>query len=227
MRCVCRSLFVSRLIIGLTAGGLTMVSVVSMASAQAAKAKKKPSPKDLKTARGAYDNGTKFFESGDYSAAVFEFKKANSLVPSPNAEYWIAQSLDKLDRKDEAIEAYQTLLDNPDSAKVGQEKLDTAKARIEALKAPPKAEEPTPAPKTEEPAAEPPPPPPASEPLPESPPEPSEQAAPPESEGGNDLTPKNNLYELGIFTGPLFFSRAHNLQEEKYTRRAYGRPGWL
>jgi hypothetical protein len=109
------------------------------APAPAAKpADAKPKPPDKKTrdaARKAYGAGEKAYGAGDYSTALENFKKANDLIPAPHSEYWIASSLDKLGRVDEAIVAYEAFLAGPEAAKVGDDKLADAKARHAALKA--------------------------------------------------------------------------------------------
>jgi hypothetical protein len=145
------------------------------------------------TAREAYDAGTLAFEKEDYAGALAQFKAANELLSTPQALFWVARSLDKLERKDEAINAYQELLDHPDIAKLGDEKRTTAQDRLTALKA-----ESAPAPVVET--------------LPRGPVQPPSQfAAPPP--GRPKLHWKNHLFELGVITGPLFLNSKHNLVE--------------
>lgn len=49
------------------------------------------------------------------------------------------------------------------------------------------------------------------------------------SAGGQSLpyAPRANTWEIGLFTGMLFMSRAHNLQDEGTFRRAYQLPSWV
>ena len=56
-------------------------------------------------------------DSGRAKATLEKFQSANELIPSPHAEYWIALSLDKLEKLEETIAAYETFLQNPDAAK--------------------------------------------------------------------------------------------------------------
>lgn len=114
-------------------------AATSESSAAAETTQSGEAPKtDKKTraeARKAYTAGEKAFGNGDYAGAYEHFNKALSLIPSPHAEYWVAASLDKLNRTNEAISAYQVYLADPAATKVGEEKLSEAKSRLEALKA--------------------------------------------------------------------------------------------
>jgi hypothetical protein len=98
-------------------------------------AAKPPTKKQKDAARKAYGEGEKAFNSGDYASAVVAFKKANEAIKSPQADYWIAKALDAQGRTDEAIAAYESFLAEPESVKVGDQKLGDAKARLDALKA--------------------------------------------------------------------------------------------
>lgn len=98
-------------------------------------AAKPPTKKQKDAARKAYGEGEKAFNSGDYAAAVVAFRKANEAIKSPQADYWIAKALDAQNKTDEAIASYESFLSEPESTKVGDQKLSDAKARLEALKA--------------------------------------------------------------------------------------------
>lgn len=101
-----------------------------------APAAKAPDKKTRDSARKAYSEGEKAFSVGDFTAAEAAFQTANSLIPSPHAEYWIAKSLDGQPEKlNEAIAAYEQFLANPDAAKAGEEKVADAQTRVAALKA--------------------------------------------------------------------------------------------
>lgn len=133
----------------LTALGLAIslvgVTLTPLAHAQAAAsqpagaAPAAPKPPDKKTrdaARKAYSDAEKAFAAGDFAAAQSGFEQANALIPSPQAEYWIAKSLDaQPDKLEAAIEAYERFLANPDAAKAGEDKVSEAKTRLEELKA--------------------------------------------------------------------------------------------
>ena len=104
----------------------------------AAKPADKPKPPDKKTkdaARKAYGEGEKAFGAGDFAGAQAGFAKANELVPSPQAAYWVAKSLDGQGKTEDAIAAYDKLLADPGIAALGDEKTNDAKARMADLKA--------------------------------------------------------------------------------------------
>src|SRR5690606_18617070 len=67
-----------------------------------------------------------------------EFKKAQDAIPSPFAEYWLANSLDKADPEQKnpkaTVEAYELFVTNPGAKHVGADKVDEAVARIKALR---------------------------------------------------------------------------------------------
>lgn len=105
------------------------------ASAKATETKKAPDAKMREGARKAYAAGEKAFADGNYSAAHDNFSKADGLIPSPHAKYWIAKSLDKQDKTEEAIAAYETALADADASRLGDEKLLDARTRLDELKA--------------------------------------------------------------------------------------------
>ncbi|HSU40593.1 MAG TPA: PEGA domain-containing protein [Polyangiaceae bacterium] len=137
----------ARVVIGLVAGLLATTLVAAPASAadappkaatgkaDAAPAAKPPTKKQKDAARKAYAEGEKAYNSGDYATAVVAFQKANDAIKSPQADYWIAKSLDQQNKTTDAIAAYESFLAAPDSSKVGEQKLNDAKARLDALKA--------------------------------------------------------------------------------------------
>jgi hypothetical protein len=192
------------------------------ASAQAAA--KPPTAAQRKTAREAYTKAEKAYAKGDFATALEQFQKAEDSIPAPQTKYWIAKSLDGLQRNDEALEAYRTLLDDPDAARIGDEKLADAKARrseLEALAAL-SAPEPTPPPAA-----------PAEAPAPAPMPPPEEELValgpPPEMDERerNKYAPQPGLVELGLFGGAVLVSKNHNLHEEKFERPAFDNPVWL
>ena len=135
----------ARVAVGLLAGFATVGSFASVAHAGDVPAPKaaayKPAgakPPDKKTAdaaRMAFADGQKAYGAGDYVAAQAAFQKANDLIPSPQAAYWIAKCIDGQNKTDEAISAYEALLASPDVSKIGDEKTTDAKTRLETLKA--------------------------------------------------------------------------------------------
>ncbi len=182
------------------------VAATVSASAFAQAAEKAPGKADRAAAREAYNAGTASFEHGDYVTALDSFVKANALIPSVQAMYWIAQAQDKLGHTQAAIEAYEAITARADFSKLSEDRAAIVNARLAALKAP--------ASPAVAPPAEPPPAtelPPATEPplvatMP-SPPV-SEQAPPP---AADDVLPKRNTAELGVMGGMLFVSDSNNL----------------
>ncbi len=208
-----RSSFLSRFTLGLLAS--LAVTTVAMPEADA---QKKPSTKERDAARDAYNQGTTAYESGNYTGALESFNKANGIIPSPHAQYWIAMAYDRLDRKQEAIEAFETLLASPDVGKIGEEKQTNARDRLAQLK---KSLEPEPTPPPSEEKKPPEPPPeetPAKplfeEPLPEAP---SEQ--PPEA--SSKVEWKGMAGEIGLFGGVLSIAKDHGLKEDQYDHIDY------
>jgi hypothetical protein len=214
---------------GLAAWLAAAIAAPSIASAQTTPATGKNAKGDRAAARDAYDAGTKAFEAREFVAALDAFVKANALIPSAAAMYWIAQSLDKLGRVDDAIAAYQALLARSDEATLSDDKRSTARARLAMLQpapvaapaaplagVPPVAAEPEPV--SVEPA-----PPPVS---PPAPPTPVTLVAPPVHDDAADLLPQRKVYELGVLTGPLFLSKAHGLEGPQYNRGHYSRLTW-
>lgn len=141
-----------RFVAAFTAGALATSSLVPLARAQQAPAADKPAaapeapaapaapkpPPDKKTrdaARKAYGDGEKAYAAGDYAAAIEGFSKANELIPSPHALYWIAKATDAQNKTEEAIKAYEAFLADPEHEKAGEDKVADAKSRIDALKA--------------------------------------------------------------------------------------------
>ncbi len=183
-----------------------------------------PTKQERATAREAYDKGTLAFEKGDYVTALDSFVKANALIPSVQALFWIAQAQDRLGRTDAAIEAYEAVLARADFAKLGEDKATTVRERLAALKpAPPPPAEPTPPPPepTPAPAVEPAP----VEPLPPpAPPPPVSEPPPPASSA--DFLPKKNTVELGVMGGALWVSPDHNLVGPGKEQGEFKATGW-
>jgi hypothetical protein len=98
-------------------------------------AAKPPSKKTQDAARKAFGDAQKAYSAGSYVDAQAGFTKANELIPSPQASYWIAKSIDGQNKTEEAIAAYEALLADPDVSKIGEEKLADAKTRLDTLKA--------------------------------------------------------------------------------------------
>lgn len=190
-------------------------------SAPAQEADKGPSKAERAAARDAYDKGTKSFGKGDYVTALDAFVKANALIPSVQAMYWIAQAQDKLGHTDAAIEAYEAILSRADFSKLSADKASTVRERLAALKPPP--------PPAPEPA-----PPPEPAPAPEAAAPPPPVAAPPSyvvtepppPPAKSDDLPKRNTAEVGVMGGVLFVSDSNNLVAGGHEQRSYQLPVW-
>jgi hypothetical protein len=190
-----------------------LVAATATGSASAQAPGKGPGKAERAAARDAYDKGTASFEHGDYVTALDSFVKANALIPSVQALYWIAQAQDKLAHTEAAIEAYEAITARGDFGKLSEDKQATVNSRLAALKTPPAP--PAAAPPAElPPASEPPPaePPPAGASMP-----PPAVSEPPPQAADDDVLPKRNTAELGLLAGVMFISNANNLQ-------AFGKP---
>jgi hypothetical protein len=180
-------------------------------------------------ARDAYDKGTKAFEKGDYVTALDSFVKANALIPSVQAMFWIAQAQDKMGRTELAIEAYEAVTSRADFGKLSDDKAATVRERLAALKAqkepPPSA---TPPPTSAEPAPELPP----AEPAPQVSAMPAADLSlstappPPAMHSDEDVLPARNTAELGLMGGALIVSDSHNLVGPGQQQRAFEAPVW-
>jgi hypothetical protein len=142
---------------GLVAGAIALAGAPSIASAQDKPSADKPAgdkpaadkpaadkppaakPVPWKTrneAKKAFDQGQKNFEAGDFAAAQENFQKANELVPSALAQFWLAMSLSKQQGKEaEAVTAFEAFLNNPEASQAGDEKIEQARSATEELRA--------------------------------------------------------------------------------------------
>src|SRR3954465_16025670 len=80
-----------------------------------------PDKKTKDLARKAYGEGEKAYAAGDFIAAYTGYSKANELIPSAQASYWAAKSLDQGGKTDDAIKGYEALLADPNVGKIGDE----------------------------------------------------------------------------------------------------------
>jgi len=202
---------------------LLLTSVAIPCRAQAAD-KATPTKTERAAARAAYDKGTAAFDKGDYAAALEDFVKANAIIPSVQAMYWIAQAQDKLGHSEAALEAYDAVLARADFSKLSAEKAAKVQERHAALKAqlqpppPPAAPVPQGAQPESLPQAlpEPAPPPPSPATVPPSP-------APAPAETDSSLI-RRNMAEFGLFGGLLFVSDSHNLVSRDHIQRPFEAP---
>ena len=118
-----------------TAKATATTTAKATAATSGAKAPAGPDKKTKDLARKAYGEGEKAYAAGDYSAAYTGYSKANDLIPSAQASYWAAKSLDQGGKTDDAIKGYEALLADPNVNKIGEDKLTDAHARLSTLKA--------------------------------------------------------------------------------------------
>ena len=198
---------------------LVAAAMPGLAHAQAGD--KGPSKADRAAARDAYDKGTTSFEHGNYVDALDSFVKANALIPSVQAMYWIAQAQDRLGRTDAAIEAYEAITSRADFAKLSEDKATTVRDRLAALK----AQKAPPPPPPAAPAA-----PPAELPLAEPPATvatmPAPVSEPPPPPVDDNVLPQRNTAELGVLGGALMVSDSHNLTGAGQIHRDFDPPAW-
>ena len=189
-----------------------------------------PTKADRVAARDAYDKGTLAFDKGDYAAALDGFMKANAIIPSVQAAYWIAQAHDRLGHTEIAIKSYEDIQAREDFSKLSADKASMVRDRLTALKSPPP---PPPPPVQEPPPATPPPvatsptsPPPAeASPTVTEPPPPTVIESPP-AITPNKLLPKANTVELGIALGTLFVANSNNLVQDGHLHANFEKPVW-
>ncbi len=173
-------------------------------------------------AREAYGRGKDAYSAGDYETAYEAFNEANSLLPVPQAQFWLAMSLDQLDRDTEALAAFEELIGDPGFEKIGEDLVAVALERRDVLSAS-LAEEGEEELNAEEELAEP-----SWEEAPADEEDEWEEADEEvAAEWNQQLLPEAGVFEVGLFTGPLRISRAHNLVEPPNFRRAYVNPGWM
>jgi hypothetical protein len=145
--------------------------------------------------------------------------KANALIPSVQAMFWIAQAQDKLGRTEAAIEAYEAVTARADFAKLSEDKATIVRDRLAALKPPPA---PPPADTTPPPA----PPVDAAPPPPELAPAPPPITEPPPTPVETSPEPRANVVEAGVVLGVMFVPDDHNLLEHGHQQQPFEGPAW-
>lgn len=171
-------------------------------------------------ARDAYNQGTAAFDRGDFATALDSFVKANALIPSIQALYWVSRCQDQMGKSQAAIDAYEELTGRADFDKLSPDKQDVVRARLAALKPP--APPPVVVVPVQEPAPAPPPPP-----VHEQPPPPQEAAPPPApAESTEPLRPQARTFELGLLFGTLFVSKKNDFADDGREAHEVERPVW-
>jgi len=109
------------------------------AAGQPAKAKPKPrTDKEKKdAAKKDFEEANSKMASGDYKGAYELYKEADSYVPGAVPKFKMAEALDKAGDIDGAQKAYEAFLASNPPPDKNKERIDSAKARIEALKVAP------------------------------------------------------------------------------------------
>lgn len=88
-------------------------------------------------ARAAYSAGGEAYKAGKYAEAEAQFGLADSLLPSIQAKYWRAMSLDQLGNVPAAYEAFGAILDSSEKEQLAVEKLTVVETRHRELGATP------------------------------------------------------------------------------------------
>ncbi len=145
MRKLSRSSLFVRIMPALVAGALAGVAYGPVAQAQEKEkpqaqkaAAEKTAAVDKKTkdaARKAFTAAKKAYDKGEYAAAFDGFREANDKIPAPITSYYMASSLDRQGKTEDAVKAYEALLGDPDLAKLDEEKRQDAQMRLGDLKA--------------------------------------------------------------------------------------------
>ena len=92
----------------------------------------KPAGTDAERAIAAFKDGKAQFEAGRYNEAAASFTLADKLSPGAAPRYWIGETMEKLGKSAEAVEAYRSFLAMSPTGKYA-DKVPVAKARIAAL----------------------------------------------------------------------------------------------
>ncbi len=105
----------------------------------------------VQRARSHFMAGSAYYEDGRYEDAAREFREAYRITAHPDVLYNLAQSYDRLDRRQEAVDAYRGYLegseDAPDRGRVERRigEIEELIAAAERESGPPVSAEPTPA----------------------------------------------------------------------------------
>lgn len=92
-----------------------------------------PTAEQQQAAEQALSEGKIAYTNGDYLQAAELFSRAHELAPSPQAQYWLAMSLDLQGKPSEAYQAFQELLANPHHGELDVDLLQAARQRSQVL----------------------------------------------------------------------------------------------
>lgn len=114
--------------------GLSALSATPRAIAQPATSEADTSGGSARDeARAAFAEGQAAYAAGDYAAAEAHFAKADALVPSVQAKYWRAMSLDRMGKTANALELFNALLATPAHEDLGPERVAQVRQRVAEL----------------------------------------------------------------------------------------------
>lgn len=125
-----------RVIAAVMVGAIALGSTATVrAEGPAAKPAAATSPKlDLAAAKKSYGEGEKKYKAGDYAAALVEFKTANDIKSTPQAERYIGMCEDALGHLQAAAEWYDKFLAHvPEKLAAQGDELKKRDAEIRAL----------------------------------------------------------------------------------------------
>jgi tetratricopeptide (TPR) repeat protein len=108
---------------------VVLVAVTSLGGAARAGGGDDP---DVQAARRHFKRGIELYQADSYEAAIAEFRTAAELKPSPAFDYNIGRCYDRLERWQEAADAYQRYIDaepNALEAPELRERIATLRAR--------------------------------------------------------------------------------------------------
>jgi hypothetical protein len=124
-----------RILAGVLAGALGMAQAPSaLAQPKPAPPAAGPSKADLATAKKHYGEGEKKFKAGDYAGAEAEFKAANDVKSTPQAERYIGLAEDRQGHLRAAVEWYERFLAHvPDKMSDQGDEIKKREAEIKAI----------------------------------------------------------------------------------------------
>src|SRR5436309_2186453 len=90
---------------------------------------------DTEIARRHFGKGSELYKKGDYAGALKEFQSARVIKPAPGFDFNIARCLDRLERWNDAIVAYERFVataTNPAEKNEAKERVRILRARVAA-----------------------------------------------------------------------------------------------
>lgn len=127
--------------LGMRAASAAMIGLVALSTFPSAFAQE-PSPTEQvdpatssarDEARSEFAAGQVSYGAGDFAAAEAHFTKADSLVPSVQAKYWRAMSLDQQGKTAAALELFNAVLNTPGYENLGADKVAQVRQRAAEL----------------------------------------------------------------------------------------------